>query len=158
MKAVFSPRQSPFCDQGTGWLQLGTFSLKELCGGGQDSGMWQARAGSHLSCSRGLGYDQHVVRDNIVLVGVLPGRWDYQQPSWKKCPCGHKQPAANGPQDCGSSHTMQVVGQRQDMPGGAGRMEVPSLMPCLSLLVLNLCESCQLKYLLMIFLGIHIII
>lgn len=53
------PRQSPFCEQGTTWPQLGTASLKELCGGGQGSGMWQARAGSHLSCSRGLGCGQH---------------------------------------------------------------------------------------------------
>uniref|UniRef100_A0A8C0ZGM7 Coiled-coil domain-containing protein 85C n=1 Tax=Cyanistes caeruleus TaxID=156563 RepID=A0A8C0ZGM7_CYACU len=35
--------------------------------------MWQARAGSHSSYSRGLGCGQHMVRDNIMLVGVLPG-------------------------------------------------------------------------------------
>lgn len=51
-----------------------------------------------LELLRGLGFGQHMVRDNTMLVGLLPGMWDYQQPSWKRCTCGHKQPAASGPQ------------------------------------------------------------
>lgn len=79
-----------------------------------------------------------MVRDNIMLVGVLPGRWDCQQPSWERGTCGHKQPAANGPQDWqqphhegGRTEAGHGWGNRED---GGAQLDVTFVCACLEVL------------------------